>query len=163
MVLNLEMDLGAYTPGEEITLFEFSGIPLAGVVCFESYFGDYTRLFARGGGRHLFVLTNDVWFGATIGLELHAQVAAIRAAETGVGVTQVANSGITISFDYRGRELFRSGKAEQETFFISLDPAGRKTIYRYAGDYFPAFWLFFLIVYCLMVKAKQRCIRLANI
>ena len=64
----------------------------------------------------MFILTNDVWFDDTIGLEQHVQAAAIRAAEMGIGVTQVANSGITASYDYRGRELFRSGKSERKIF-----------------------------------------------
>jgi apolipoprotein N-acyltransferase len=162
-LLNLDVLLGSYTAGEEISLLEFSGTSLAGVVCFESYFGDYTRLFARQGADHLFILTNDAWFGKTIGLEQHAQVAAIRAAEMGLGVTQVANSGITISFDHRGRELFRSGKSEPDTFIVSLDLAGRGTVYRYAGDYFPAFWLVFLVLYGVTLKLTRRNNRLYKI
>jgi len=102
-------------------------------------------LFAAAGSRHLFVLTNDAWFGESIGLEQHAQVAAIRAAEMGIGVTQVANSGITISFDYQGRELFRSGKNESAVFSLPLDLTTRSTLYRHYGDYFPAFWALFLL------------------
>ncbi len=145
-LLQLDLLLGRYTIGEEITVFQYDDISLAGVICFESYFGDHTRLFAAGGAKHLFVLTNDAWFGKSIGLEQHAQVAAIRAAEAGIGVTQVANSGITISFDYRGRELFRSGKQDAAIFTLPLDMARRNTIYTRYGDYFPAFWAIFLIV-----------------
>jgi len=132
-MLDLDIILGSYTPGEEITIFNYRGLPLAGVICFESYFGDYTRLFARRGGRHLFVATNDAWFGRSIGLEQHAQVAALRAAEMGIGVTQVANSGISISFDCRGRELMRTGKEEQGFYLLPLDLAHRHTLYRWAG------------------------------
>jgi apolipoprotein N-acyltransferase len=145
-MLQLELLLGSLTPGEEITIFEIKNKPLAGVICFESYFGDHTRLFAAKGAEHLFVLTNDAWFGCSIGLEQHAQAAAIRAAEMGIGVTQVANSGITISFDYRGRELFRTGKAMTETVNFTLDTTRRNTFYTRAGDYFPAFWALFLLV-----------------
>jgi apolipoprotein N-acyltransferase len=153
-LLELDFILGSYTAGEEITIFDLAGTPISGVVCFESYFGDYTRLFARQGGRHLFVLTNDVWFGETIGLDQHAHVAAIRAAETGAGVTQVANSGITISFDYRGRELLRSGKSERAFFILPLDLSRRKTIYTLAGDYFPALWGLFLLANLIVFRFK---------
>ncbi len=145
-ILQLDLLLGSYTAGDEITIFETNGIPVAGVVCFESYFGDHMRLFANKGSRHHFIVTNDAWFGESIGLEQHAQAAAIRAAETGTGVTQVANSGITISFDYRGRELFRSGKNEPAIFTLPLDLVHRETIYNRLGDYFPAFWSVFLII-----------------
>jgi apolipoprotein N-acyltransferase len=144
-LLQLDLLLGRYTPGEETTLFQLDGITLAGVICFESYFGDHTRLFATAKSDHLFILTNDAWFGDSIGLEQHAQVAAIRAAEMGRGVTQVANSGITISFDYRGRELFRSGKNEVAIITRNLDLMTRETFYARYGDYFPAFWALFLL------------------
>jgi len=143
-MLDLDIILGSYTPGEEITIFNYRGLPLAGVICFESYFGDYTRLFARRGGRHLFVATNDAWFGRSIGLEQHAQVAALRAAEMGIGVTQVANSGISISFDCRGRELMRTGKEEQGFYLLPLDLAHRHTLYRWAGDFIPPLCLLLL-------------------
>lgn len=145
-ILQIDLLLGSYTAGEEITVFNSSGIALAGVVCFESYFGDHMRLFTASGAKHLFVVTNDAWFNETIGLEQHAQAGAIRAAESGAGVTQVANSGITISFDYRGKELFRSGKNQEETIIMTPDLATRNTLYSQYGDYFPLFWSLFLAV-----------------
>ncbi len=150
-LLDLQFRLGSYTPGEEVKIFDFNQIPLAGVGCFESYFGDHTRQFAHAGGRHLFVLTNDVWFDGTIGLEQHVQVAAIRAAEMGTGVTQVANSGITASYDYRGRELFRSGKSKSGIYYLPLDLTARTTVYRQAGEYFPAFWLLYMTVLIISI------------
>ncbi len=156
-ILQLDLLLGSYTPGEEIKVFDINGIPVAGVVCFESYFGDHMRLFADKGARHQFIVTNDAWFGESIGLEQHAQAAAIRAAESGTGVTQVANSGITISFDYQGRELFRSGKNEQAIFTVPLDMATRNTVYSRYGDFFPVIWAAFLVIACpaLYVKTRQ--------
>ncbi len=155
-ILDLDLLLGRYTPGEKITVFDFNGIPLSGVICFESYFGDHTRLFAAEGSRHLFVPTNDAWFGESIGLEQHAQVGAIRAAESGIGFTQVANSGITISFDHRGRELFRSGKNEAAIFSLPLNLDRRETVYARYGDYFPAAWIIFLVVSFPILLRKNR-------
>lgn len=145
-LLKLELLLGSYTAGEDLVIFHVNGIPLAGIICFESYFGDHSRMFAAEGIDHLFILTNDAWFGESIGLEQHAQAAAIRAAEMGLGVTQVANSGITISFDYRGRQLFRSEKNEVALINTTIDLTRRNTIYTRYGDYFPAFWALYLIL-----------------
>ncbi|MGB4616543.1 MAG: apolipoprotein N-acyltransferase [Dethiobacteria bacterium] len=155
-LLTLESKIGSYTPGPGPALFELKGIPLAGVVCYESYFGDYARHFGRAGSRHLFVLTNDAWFGTTIGLEQHAQVAAIRAAELGIGTTQVANSGITISFDLRGRELLRTGKMTREINTLNLDLSRRSTFYLLAGDYLPWASLLFLAAAALPRQVSRR-------
>ena len=157
-LLDLEdLTLGTYQAGDEITLFYHRGIPLAGVICFESYFGDYTRLFARKGGRHLFIATNDAWFGETIGLEQHAQAAALRAAEMGIGVTQVANSGISISFDCLGREIMRTDKSERGFYILPLDLARRPTFYRWAGDFTPLLCLLFLAGCAAAAVLKARC------
>ncbi len=144
-LININLLLGSYSAGEEIIIFEIKNNPLAGAICFESYFGDLTRLFALHGARHLFILTNDAWFEETIGLEMHAQAAAIRAAEMGIGITQVANTGITISFDYRGREQFRTDKQVQAVISEQFDLARRPTLYRHYGDYFCLIWLAFLL------------------
>lgn len=158
-LLDLEdLTLGIYHAGDEITIFHHRGIPLAGVICFESYFGDYTRLFARRGGRHLFVATNDAWFGETIGLEQHAQAAALRAAEMGIGVTQVANSGISISFDCLGREIMRTGKSERGFYILPLDLARRPTLYRRAGDFTPLLCLLLLAGCAAAAALKARCL-----
>ncbi|MDW7738467.1 MAG: apolipoprotein N-acyltransferase [Bacillota bacterium] len=157
-ILNLQLLLGRYTAGEEIVIFEINDSPLAGVICFESYFGDHSRLFSFSGGRHLFVLTNDAWFGRSIGLELHAQAAAIRAAEMGIGVTQVANSGITISYDHKGNELFRSGKDQAGVFITDIEFTRRPTVYSRYGDYFPLILFFYLLtglLYNLHQKLKK--------
>lgn len=62
----------------------------------------------------------------------------------GIGVTQVANSGISISFDFRGRELLRTGKDELGFYILPLDLARRATFYRRAGDFVPLLCLLLL-------------------
>lgn len=135
-LVDLDMALGRYLPGEEIHLLPFKNLELGGVICFESYFGDYTRRVAEKGAQHLFVLTNDGWFGDTIGLDQHAQAGSIRAAETGVGVTQVANTGITLSFDYQGNKTLKVPRLEKGYHIMETNFSSRPTIYRYAGEYF---------------------------
>lgn len=158
-ILDLDnLILGSYRAGEEFTIFEHRGMPVAGAICFESYFGDYTRFFARRGGRHLFIATNDAWFGETIGLDQHAQVAALRAAEMGIGVTQVANSGISISFDCMGRELLRTKKSERDFYILPLDLARRSTFYRRAGDFLPLLCLLFLAGCAIAALLRARCL-----
>ena len=86
------------------------------------------------------------WFEKSISLEQHAQVAALRAAESGIGVTQVANSGLTLSFDHRGKELFRSPKLTEKIIIAPLSTGGRSTLYRRWGNYLPAFCGFYLLL-----------------
>ena len=135
-LLDLRVNLGHLTPGEAISVFNFEDIPISGAICFESFFGSYTRRFASKGAKHLFILTNDGWLRESIGLDQHAQIVCIRAAEAGIGVTQLANTGISIAADYRGREIMRSGIKRRETLYLKTDFTTRKTLYQLAGDYF---------------------------
>jgi len=135
-IVDLELALGRFTPGEEINMLPHGDTKLGGIICFESYFSDYTRKVATKGADHLFILTNDGWFDDTIGIEQHAQVAAIRAAETGLGTTQVANTGITLSFNYRGELVKKAPRQERDYFILETDFSARPTVYRYAGEYF---------------------------
>lgn len=152
--LNLRVLLGSYERGDEVKVLDFNGQPVAGVICFESFFGSYTRQFAAAGAQHLFVLTNDGWLGDTAGIDQHAHMVMVRAAEMGIGVTQVANTGITVSADYTGKELLRSGINEPEILHLTTDFSRRKTIYQLAGDYFIyGGSLFFLF---LILSARRR-------
>ena len=142
--LNLRVILGTYERGKGINVFDLDSLPLSGVICFESFFGSYTRQFAAAGAKHLFIISNDNWLKNSNGLDQHAHMVMIRAAEMGVGVTQVANSGITISADFTGKELLRSNIDEVKILRLETDFAGRNTVYRVGGDYF-------IILGCLYV------------
>jgi len=50
-------------------------------------------------------ITNDAWFGKTIGPWQHLYQAQLRAVEEGVPLLRVANTGITAAFDGYGRQL----------------------------------------------------------
>jgi len=133
---DIRINLGLYSRGESIQVFTSSDFSFGGVICFESYFPQPALEIVRDGAEHLFVLTNDAWFLESIGLDQHAAVAAVRSVETGVGVTQVANTGYTLSFDYNGREVYRLPAWEAKTGIMTTDLARRTTLYRLWGDYF---------------------------
>jgi apolipoprotein N-acyltransferase len=50
-------------------------------------------------------VTNDAWFGATIGPWQHLYQAQLRAVEEGIPLLRVANTGISAAFDGFGRQL----------------------------------------------------------
>ncbi len=149
-IMDIRVRLGSLTPGKDISLFDFNGIAVSGAICFESFFGSYTRKFAAKGARHLFVLTNDGWLRDSIGLDQHAQIITVRAAETGIGVTQLANTGITISANYKGEELLRSGIKTREIIYLETDFKNRSTLYKLAGDYFIYSGLLFFFIICIL-------------
>ena len=135
-ILPVKISLGTYTPGTDIRLFSLDSWDVGGIICFESYFSGPALKSAQKGAEHLFVLSNDAWFLESSGMEQHAQAAAFRAVETGIGVTQVANTGYTISFDCKGRKILCLPRAEDEIALLETNLPQRTTLYRCWGDYF---------------------------
>ncbi len=132
----LEVALGSYKPGEEIQLFSVEESVIGGIICFESYFPRPALTMAQKGAEHIFVLTNDAWFLDSNGLEQHARASAVRAVETGRGVTQVANTGYTVSYNYRGEKVLELPTHQKGFALLETGFPVRETLYRRWGDYF---------------------------
>ena len=86
-------------------------------------------------GEHIFILSNDAWFLESSGLEQHARAAIVRALETGLGVTQVANTGYTVSYDYAGREILKLPALSEGICLLKQKYPFAKPFISY-GDYF---------------------------
>lgn len=149
---NMDLAPGRYTPGSGAHIFQVQDFQVGGIICFESYFSQPALDTVRQGAEHLFVLSNDAWFLDSIGLDQHAQAAAVRAAELGVGVTQVANTGYTVSYDYTGRPVLSLPPLQQGKALLETDFQRHQTLYVLWGDYFLYICLALLISSCFTRK-----------
>ena len=84
-------------------------VTIAPLICYEIIFPGLTRRMAHGvEGEHIpadFIvnLTNDAWFGNSLGPRQHLAMAQMRAAELGIPVIRAANSGISAIIDPYGK------------------------------------------------------------
>ena len=67
----------------------------APLICWESAFPDIIHTQIQRGAQFLVVSTDDAWFGDTSGTYQHAQIAQMRAIESGEWVLQSASTGIS--------------------------------------------------------------------
>ena len=82
-------------------LLRAAGLPVGMAICYEVA---YPRTVAEQA-RHAVLLatvSNDTWFGASIGPPQHLQIARMRALETGRFLVRATNNGITAIVDERG-------------------------------------------------------------
>ena len=156
-IWEMDLSLGTYTAGAAPRTFKLGDFEFGGIVCFESYFPRPALSIPQKGGEHIFVLSNDAWFLDSSGLEQHARAAAVRALETGLGVTQVANTGYTISFDYTGREILKLPVLSEGVALLESEMPRRRTLYCLWGDYFLFICFMLLVATFLKLIFSRRC------
>ncbi len=86
---------GGLEPGRVDGVYPTRALPIAPLICWESAFADLALAQIRRGAQLLVVSTDDAWFGETSGPYMHAQIAQLRAIETGAYVVRAAATGIS--------------------------------------------------------------------
>ncbi|RQH10048.1 apolipoprotein N-acyltransferase [Paraburkholderia dinghuensis] len=84
--------------------------PVAANICYEDIFGEEIARTVRENPTAPGVLINSTnlgWFGNTIALDQHLQMARMRSLETGRPMLRATNTGATAAIDARGRVIAR--------------------------------------------------------
>jgi len=108
----LHIPLGDFSRGAPVQQpLQVAGQRVAVDICYEDVFGEevITQLPAA---TMLVNLSNDAWFGHSIGPEQHLQIAQMRALETGRTMLRATNTGVTAIIDQRGRVVKRAPEFE---------------------------------------------------
>ncbi|WP_424135275.1 apolipoprotein N-acyltransferase [Roseomonas chloroacetimidivorans] len=148
------VDFGA---GPGPVAMSLPGLPSASpLICYEVIFPGAVVGDERPGW--LLNITNDAWFGISAGPYQHLAAARLRAVEEGLPLARAAQTGISATFDSRGREIARLALGETGFALSPLPVAGEPTPFSRLGLAIPAF----LTVLCLLAglagTAKSRTI-----
>jgi len=96
------------------------GGALGAMICYESAYGDWSRMATKKGARFLTVLTNDGWWGDTPGYRQHFNFARLRAIENRRDIVQAANTGTSGIINQRGDVLARTPWWEETTLRATI-------------------------------------------
>jgi apolipoprotein N-acyltransferase len=110
-----------------------AGQKVAVDICYEDAFGADIR--SQAAAATLLVnVTNDAWYGRSLAAEQHAQIAQMRALETGRPMLRATNTGITSAIAHDGREIARLPWFTRG--ILEIEVVGRQgaTPYVRAGD-----------------------------
>jgi len=98
-----------------------AGTRLGASVCYEDAFPD-AMMDALPEAELLVNVSNDAWFGDSIGPHQHLQIARLRAREAGRALVRATSTGITAAVDHRGRELARAPQFEATVLRVTVQP-----------------------------------------
>lgn len=119
-------------------------------VCYEVAYPDFVAVNARNTGL-LLTISNDGWFGDSIGPLQHLQIARMRALETGRYMLRGTNNGVTAIIDHKGQITERIPQFERAVLTGEARTAEGSTPYMQTGS-----WPMLTLAAILIVFVRER-------
>ncbi|HBC57905.1 MAG TPA: apolipoprotein N-acyltransferase [Gammaproteobacteria bacterium] len=120
-------------------LVEMGDNQLLGSICYEIAFGRLMK-YQAAKANYILNVSNDTWFGDSIGPHQHLQIARYRALELGKELARGTNNGITAVVDVRGNIRERAEQFQSLVLNTFIQPYEGGTPYSRWGDW-PAFFI----------------------
>jgi apolipoprotein N-acyltransferase len=106
------LPMSSFSPGpEKQDLIAAGDLLLAPAICYEIAFPELVRNSLRTAAA-IVTISEDGWFGDSIGPHQHLQIAQMRAVETGRPVLRATTSGISAVIDDKGKVIARAPQFE---------------------------------------------------
>ena len=105
------------------------------LICYEVLFSGEVRNRVTKNTKLIVNITNDAWFGKTVGPYQHLALTKIRAVELGLPLARVANTGVSVLVSPYGEEIIKIPLNQEGVKTIKLMSRLDETIYKKFGDY----------------------------
>ncbi|KAA1176329.1 apolipoprotein N-acyltransferase [Marinobacter salinexigens] len=129
-----------------------NGIRVMPFICYEVAYPDFVAFNSRNTDL-LLTISNDGWFGDSIGPLQHLQIARMRALETGRYMLRGTNNGVTAIIDNRGQITTTIPHFERATLTGEVYTASGNTPYMQTGS-----WPVLTLAIILVVFVRERVI-----
>ena len=131
---------------------EASGTNIMPFICYEVAYPDFVATNARNSDI-LLTISNDGWFGDSIGPLQHLQIARMRALETGRYMLRGTNNGVTAIIDEKGQITETIPQFERAVMTGEVYAAEGNTPYMQSGS-----WPVLTLAAILIVFVRERVI-----
>ena len=127
----MNIPLGDFNRGPVVqNPWRVNGQQVAAHICFEDVFGEeMAQSVAHTDASVLVNLSNLAWFGGTIALEQHLNIARVRAMELGRPIVRATNTGATAHIDHLGRVVARMPTQVRGHLVVDVDGRSGQTPY----------------------------------
>lgn len=149
---NLPMSDFAAGPAQQPALAA-GGLNFAVSICYEVVYPDIAR--AQLGSGALLTISNDAWFGHSIGPLQHLEMAQMRALENGRPLLRATGNGVTALVDAHGQITDRLPQFTQAVLLGSFQPMQGLTPFGRTGSW-PALLACGLVLIGLLAASRRR-------
>jgi apolipoprotein N-acyltransferase len=132
----------SFLAGEELTLFEVSGVRFGTPICWENNLPDLIRRFVAEGANFVVSVTNEAFMGRTAGPYQTLAITVFRAVENRVAIARAASTGVSAFVSPDGAIVDRVRDSNGDDLFVSgilvrdVPISRNKTFYTVYGDLF---------------------------
>ena len=147
----LNLPMSVFRPGpENQNPLRLAGVSVHPFICYEITYADFVARNSQDTG-FLLTVSNDAWFGHSIGPFQHQQIARTRALETGRPLLRGTNNGITAIVDSKGHVVERATHYERDVLTGSIQPVTGQTPFMLASS-----WPVLTLAAIMIVFGRQR-------
>ncbi|MFW7524895.1 apolipoprotein N-acyltransferase [Vibrio ostreicida] len=114
---------------------------LAPALCYEIIFNEQVRRNVTAETDFILTLSNDAWFGKSIGPLQHMEIARMRALELGKPVIRSTNNGVTAITDYKGKIIAQAPQFEIAVLRADIMSTTGQTPYHRVGSWPLYIWV----------------------
>ena len=124
------------------------------LICYEAIFPQHIRGTSERPD-YILQITNDAWFGTFSGPYQHLDQARFRAAEQGLPMVRVANTGVSAVIDAQGRVLNQLDLGHTGYLDTLVPSAMPPTLYSVTGDLSAIVFLFLTLSGLILSKRRN--------
>ncbi len=150
-----DLPMSQFISGEKQPPMMTKGYTVAPAICYEIAY-PFTIRDTTQKAHMIVTISNDAWFGNSLGPKQHLQMAQMRAIETGRYVLRATNSGISAIINNMGEIKERIPSFEEKVLVGSFKTAEGKTPWLIMGPWLLGVWLIALFLISLLPEKKRK-------